>query len=84
MKINLDMVNDIIYNYVKFYCKILYIMGYTKITRSDKICRFEIYIHRSRRLSFLCSLKYKKVRHIFFYICGINSWLHAIFFIKNI
>jgi hypothetical protein len=36
MKINLDIVNDVTYKYAKFYYKIHYIMGYTKVTKSDK------------------------------------------------
>jgi hypothetical protein len=46
-----------------------------------KICRFEIYILRSRCLSFLCSPKYKVFEQDFLHVGGINSWLHAnIFF----
>jgi hypothetical protein len=77
MKINLDVVIDVTYKYAKFYYKILCIMGYTKVTKSNKIDRFEIYILRSRHLSFLCRPKYKVFEHEFLYICGINSWLHA-------
>jgi hypothetical protein len=73
MKINQDMVNDVIYKYAKFYYEILCIMGYTKITKYGKIYRFEVYILRSRRLSFLCSLKYKVFKQDFLHIGGINS-----------
>jgi hypothetical protein len=48
MKINLDVVNNVIYKYVKFYYKyvkfyyeILCIVGYTKTTKSDKIYRLK-------------------------------------------
>jgi hypothetical protein len=44
MKINLNIVNDVTYKHVKFWCKILCIMVYTKITKSEIICRFEKYI----------------------------------------
>jgi hypothetical protein len=36
------------------------------MTKSDKTSRFEIYILRSRRLLFLCSLKYKVFEQDFF------------------
>jgi hypothetical protein len=38
MKINLNIVNDVTYKYAIFFYKILYIVGYTKITKYDKIC----------------------------------------------
>jgi hypothetical protein len=37
MKINKNIVNDVICKYPKFYYEILYIVGYTKITKSAKI-----------------------------------------------
>jgi hypothetical protein len=37
MKINQDMINDVIYKYAKFYYEILCIVGYTKLTKSEKI-----------------------------------------------
>jgi hypothetical protein len=80
MKINLGIVNDVTYKHAKFYYEILCIVSYTKITKSGKICRFEIYILRSRRLSFLCSLNCKVFDHDFLHVCGINSWLHTNFF----
>jgi hypothetical protein len=52
MKINQATVNDVIYKYAKFCYEILFIMGYTKITKSDKMCTFEIYILRSICLLF--------------------------------
>jgi hypothetical protein len=73
MKLDQDMVNDMIYKYAKFYYKILCIMGYTKITNYGKIYRFEVYILRSRRLSFLCSPKYKVFEQDFLHVGGINS-----------
>jgi hypothetical protein len=73
MKINQDIVNDVIYKYAKFYYKILCIEGYTKITKSSKIYRFEVYILRSRRLSFLCSPKYKVFEQVFFHGGGIKT-----------
>jgi hypothetical protein len=76
MKINLYISNDVIYKYANFYYEILYIVGYIKITKSDKICRFEIYILRSRCLPFLCSPNYKVFEYDFLHICGIKSWLH--------
>jgi hypothetical protein len=81
MKINEDIVNDVIYKYAKFYYKILCIVGYTKITKSSKIYRFKVYILRPRRLSFLCSLKYIILKKDFLHAGGINCWIHAnIFF----
>jgi hypothetical protein len=40
LKLNLNIVNDVIYKHAKLQSKILYIVGYTKIT-SDKKWRFE-------------------------------------------
>jgi hypothetical protein len=85
-KINQNIVNDVIYKYVKFYYEILCIVGYiikksSKIynffLQKSKIYRFEVYILRSRRLSFLCSPKYSVFEQKFLHIGGINSWLHA-------
>jgi hypothetical protein len=73
MKINSDIVSVVVYKYAKFYYEILYIVSYTKITKSDKICRFEIYILRSRCLLFLCSPKYKLFEQDFLHVGGINS-----------
>jgi hypothetical protein len=36
-----DVVNDVTYKHVKCYYEILYIMGYTNITKSSQICWFE-------------------------------------------
>jgi hypothetical protein len=55
MNINLDIRNDVNYKHAKFYYVILCIASYTKISKSDKICRFEIYILKYTHLSFLCS-----------------------------
>jgi hypothetical protein len=57
-------------------------VGYTKITKSDKIYRFEIYILRFRRLSFLGRTKYKVFAQDFLHVGAINSWLHANIFSK--
>jgi hypothetical protein len=76
MKINLDIVNDVTYKHAKFQYKILYIMGYKKMTNYGNICRFENIHNRSTRLPFLCSLKYKVFDYKFLYFCRINSWLH--------
>jgi hypothetical protein len=73
MKINQDIVNDVIYKYAKFYYEILCIVGYTKITKSGKIYIFEVYILRSRCLSFLCSPKYKVFEQDFLHVGGIKS-----------
>jgi hypothetical protein len=82
MKTNLDIVIDVAYKYAKFWYEILCIVGYTEMTKSDKIGRFEIYILRSTCLLFLCSPEYKVFKHDYLHICGINSWLHPnIFFI---
>jgi hypothetical protein len=65
MKINLDIVND-----VTFYYEMICIVGYTKITKSDKICSFGIHILRSTCLSFLCSKEYKVFEHNFWTFVG--------------
>jgi hypothetical protein len=41
MKINLDVVNNVTYKHAKYYYKILCVVGYTKIIKSDKIYRFK-------------------------------------------
>jgi hypothetical protein len=41
MKINMDIVNNVTYKHAKLYYKILYVISYIKITKSDKICRFK-------------------------------------------
>jgi hypothetical protein len=84
MKINLNIVNDVINKYAKIDYEILCIVGYTKITKSDKIYRFEIYILKSRHLSFLCSTKYNVFEHEFLHFCGTNSCLHTNIFSKKI
>jgi hypothetical protein len=47
MKINPDIVNDVTCRHEKIHNKILCIVIYTKITKSNKICRFNVYILRS-------------------------------------
>jgi hypothetical protein len=50
MKINLYIVNGVTYFNINFlYCELY------KKTKSDIICRFEKYILRSTRFSYLCS-----------------------------
>jgi hypothetical protein len=56
MKTNLNIVNDVTCKYANFYYEILCIVGYTKITKSDKTCRFKINILRSRRLKLIVSI----------------------------
>jgi hypothetical protein len=75
MKINLDIVNNVIYKYAKFYYDFFLYCGLHKITKFDKIYGFEIYILRSRHLFFIP--KYKIFEHIFLHVYGINSYLHA-------
>jgi hypothetical protein len=65
IKINMYIVNDITYKQAKFHYKILYIVGYTKITNSDKNVDLKLYMLRSTYLSFLCSPKYKSLEHDF-------------------
>jgi hypothetical protein len=73
IKINYNIVSVVVYKYAKFYYGLLCFVSYTKITKFDKICKFEIYILRSRCLLFLCSLKYKLFEQDFLYIGGTNS-----------
>jgi hypothetical protein len=61
VKINPDIVNDVTCRHEIFYYKILCIVIYTKITKSDKIRRFKVYILRSTHLSFLCSPNYNLI-----------------------
>jgi hypothetical protein len=70
MKINQDKLNDFIYKYANFYYEILCIVGYTKITKSDKIYRFEVYILRSRRLPFFVAQNTKYLNNIFCMLVG--------------
>jgi hypothetical protein len=79
MKINLDIVKDVTYEYAKLYYEILCIVGYTKIINLRKFVDLKIYVLRSRLLTFLCSLKYNVFEYDFFHVCGINSWLHPDF-----
>jgi hypothetical protein len=37
MKINLDIINDVTYEHANFQCEIICIMGYTIMTKSNKI-----------------------------------------------
>jgi hypothetical protein len=79
MKINPNIVNDVISRHEKFHNKILCIVIYTKITKSSKICRFKVYILRSTHLTFLCSPNYKAFELDFLHVSGINSWLQPNF-----
>jgi hypothetical protein len=58
LKTILDIVNYISYKHAKSQCDILFIMGYTKMTKSDIFWRFENMILRYTLLLILCSLKY--------------------------
>jgi hypothetical protein len=80
MKINLDIVNGITYKHKFFLRNTLYCKLH-KNNKSGKICRLEIYVLRSRHVSFLCSPKYKVFEYDFLHIYEINSGLHQIFFI---
>jgi hypothetical protein len=53
------------YKQEMFWYGIPYMVGYTKMTKSNKNCRCEIYIVRSTYLSFLCSPKHKLFEHVF-------------------
>jgi hypothetical protein len=82
MKINLDIVNHVTCKHAKLYYKIICIVGYTNITKSDKFVDLKIDILRSIRLLFLYNTKYDVFEHDFLHVCGINSWLHVnIFYI---
>jgi hypothetical protein len=41
MKTNVDIFNDVTYKHAKKLYEILFIVGYTKMKKSAKICRFE-------------------------------------------
>jgi hypothetical protein len=58
MKITIKIVNDVTYKHAKFYYKILYIVGYIKVTKSNKFIDVKIYIISSRRF---VSLAYPKI-----------------------
>jgi hypothetical protein len=72
-----------------FITKIEVFLCYTKITKYNKTCRFEIYILRFTCLSFLCSSKYKVIWTCFFALCSRrNSYFDTLkydcrFFWKN-
>jgi hypothetical protein len=46
---------------MQVYYEIIFNMGYTKITKSDKICKFEKYTVRSTRLSVLCKYIFQSI-----------------------
>jgi hypothetical protein len=48
----MNIFNDVTYKNAKFYYKILYIIGYTKITKSNKFIDLKLYILRSTRFIF--------------------------------
>jgi hypothetical protein len=74
MRTNLVIVNDVTFKDAISYKDVFVIVCYTKITKSDKICRFRnIHTQIYRCLSFLCSSKYKVFKHDFMHVCGINS-----------
>jgi hypothetical protein len=45
MKLYLDIVNGLTYNYANFQCEILYILGYTKTIKSGKFGDLNIHTH---------------------------------------
>jgi hypothetical protein len=55
-------------------------VGYTKITKSDKIVDLKNIHTPTRVYHFWCSLEYKVLEHEFLHDCVINSWPHPIFF----
>jgi hypothetical protein len=79
MKINPNIVNDVTCRHANFHNKILCIVIYIKITKSDKICRFKVYIFRSTHLPFLYSPNYKAFELDFLHVGEINSWLQPNF-----
>jgi hypothetical protein len=79
MKINPDIINEVTCRHEKFHNIILCIVIYTKIIKSNKICRFKVYILRSTYLLFLCSLNYKAFELVFLHVGGMNSWLQPKF-----
>jgi hypothetical protein len=60
----MNIFNDVTYKNAKFYYKILYIIGYTKITKSNKFIDLKLYILRSTL--FFSKYKVFKVLKIFF------------------
>jgi hypothetical protein len=65
MKINLGIVNDVTFNHAKFYYEILCIIAYTKITKSDKICRFK-YTYSDLDACHFCIAQYTKYLNMIF------------------
>jgi hypothetical protein len=82
MKINVYIVNDVTYNHEISYYEILCIVGYAKIIKFDKKCRFENIVTQILAF-FLCSPKIKVFKPYFLHVYGIYSWLHANIFKKN-
>jgi hypothetical protein len=81
MKMNSNIVNYVTYKHADFQLKILCIIRYIKMTKSNYFTDLKIYtqIHTS----FLCSLEYKYVFEInILHVCVINHWLYVDFFQK--
>jgi hypothetical protein len=68
MTIILDIVNDITYKQLNFYYKNLYIMNYTKITKSNKICSFETIHSQIYMFLFSCVAQDTNYLNRIFYI----------------
>jgi hypothetical protein len=73
MKINIDIVNDVIYKHEFFYYEIHCIVVYKKIIKFGENVDLKIYLLRSTRLLFLWIPKYKVFEHEFLQVCGTNS-----------
>jgi hypothetical protein len=75
IKINMDIVIDIIYKHKKCHYHIRCILGYIKITKCGKLCRFEYTYSDLHVCYFLCSLKNEVFELDVFPDCEINGWL---------
>jgi hypothetical protein len=72
----LEVYNDICYNGVNSKCKLICILGYTKLRKSDKFCSLEmctIHYKIYQNLLFLCSLEYEVVYIDILHHCSIHN-----------
>jgi hypothetical protein len=65
------------YHRCKIYFKFFCIMGYTKLTNSDKFVDLKNIYTTIYMILILCSPKYIVFEHDFFHVCRINIFLHV-------
>jgi hypothetical protein len=70
MKINQNIVNDVIYKYAKFYYEILYIVAYTKIKKLTKFVDLKYTYSDLEVCHFCVSQNIKYLHKIFCMVVG--------------